>query len=170
MPHVARARALCGVLVAAVLAGLIAAAIASAGRVPAPGIWTYDNGDRVTATAGHAIFRAFLRVTPAGSSIFSLDGIVIGGKCRKHGRTSPAGAIGYSAVNTKKIAVHADGSFSATRKAVGDATGVKGTVKVKGVFNGTRVSGKVTAHLRNPNFGDCRGSGRFSRAKGERVG
>jgi hypothetical protein len=166
MRHPTPARA----LAASALACLLGASIAFAGTLPAAGVWIYDNGDTVSAKPGNAIFKAYLRVTPTGSRIESIDGILIGGKCRKNGRTQDAGTIGYSAVKKIPIHVNADGTFAATRKAVGDATGVKGKLRAKGTFTRNRVSGRVTVHLHNPNFGDCRGSGKFSRAKGEQVG
>jgi hypothetical protein len=157
-------------LAVSALGCLVGASIAFAGTLPAPGVWIYDNGDTVNAKPGNAIFRAYVRVGPTASNIYSIDGILIGGKCRKRGRTRDAGSIGYSAVNTKKIPLGADGKFSATRKAVGDATGVKGSIKVKGVITGTKMSGRVKVHLHNPVFGDCHGRGKFSRAKAEQVG
>jgi hypothetical protein len=157
-------------LATTVAAGLVVTAIAFAGALPAPGTWEYDNQATVNAKPGNATFRAYVHVAPPASNIYSVDGILIGGKCRKGGRTSPAGTIGYSAINTKKIPVGTDGKFAATRKARGDATGVKGKIRVKGLFSGKRVSGRVTVHLHNPVFGDCRGSGKFKRAKGEEIG
>jgi hypothetical protein len=162
-------RALCAAFAASALSGVLVASAASAGKLPADGIWVYNNGDNVRPTDGNAIFRAYLTVAAGKSNITSLDGIVFGGKCKKRGRTRPAGSIAYSAIPTL-ISVKPDGSFSATRKARGDATGVKGTVKVKGVFNGNRVSGTVTAHMHDPNFGDCTGTGRFSRDQATQVG
>src|SRR4051794_3925633 len=152
------------------LAMSLLVSVALAGKLPGEGVWIYDNGDTVTAKDGRAIFRAYVRVEAKGTSIFSVDGILFGGKCRKGGRSNPAGSMAYDLASKPEIRVHPDGSFSATRKAVGDATGVKGKVKVKGVFNGTRVSGRVTVHLHNPNFGDCRGRGKFAGAKGELAG
>jgi hypothetical protein len=162
-------RTLCAAFAVSALAGVLAATAASAGRLPADGTWVYNNGDNVRPADGNAIFRAYLSVIAGKSSITSLDGIVFGGKCKKRGRTRSAGAIAYSAIPTL-ISVKPDGSFSAIRKARGDATGVKGTVRVKGVFTGTHVSGTVTAHLHDPNFGDCKGTGRFSRDKATQVG
>jgi hypothetical protein len=156
------------VIAGAVAGGLLAAATAS-GALPAPGVWIYDNHETAGGKPGSAIFRAYVKVGPT-PNIYSIDGILIGGKCRKRGHTQPAGSIGYSAVNTRRIPVAADGKFAATRKAVGDATGVKGAIKVKGVIDGKRMSGTISVHLHNPVFGDCRGHGRFARAKGELVG
>jgi hypothetical protein len=145
-------------------------AAASASKLPAEGIWSYDNTATVKPTEGNAVFRAYLRVIPGKSNIYSLSGAVLGGTCkRKDGRTLPAGGMAYSAVRTI-IPVKPNGSFSATRNALGDAAGVKGTVTVKGVFAGTHVSGTITAHLLNPVYGDCKATGKFFRAKGVQIG
>ena len=157
-------------LILSALSVLLVAAAAFAGTLPAAGTWVYDNSATVKSTPGHASITAYVRISDSERSVTSFDGIVIGGKCRKGGHVSPAGTIGFSMKKNKVIEIGTSGRFSATRKAVGDATGVKGSVKVKGVIEGTKLSGKVTAHLHNPNFGDCRGSGKFSRAKGEQVG
>jgi hypothetical protein len=139
-------------------------------NLPAEGIWSYDNIATVKSAEGNAIFNAYLRVIPGKSNIYSLKGAVLGGTCkRKDGRTLPAGGIAYSAVRTL-ISVKPDGSFSATRNALGDAAGAKGTVTVKGVFDGTHVSGTITAHMHNLVYGDCKGTGKFFRAKGVQIG
>ena len=138
-----------------------------AGSLPATGTWLYDTP---SSKAGNTTFQAYVNVEPAASDIYAFNGILLGGRCRKGGHSRPAGSIGYSAAKTKKISVGPDGRFAATRRVVGDATGVKGSVRLKGVVDGSRMSGTVKVHMHNPVFGDCRGKGKFSRAKGELIG
>jgi hypothetical protein len=156
-------------LAVSVVLALVAATAALAGRLPAQGTWRYDNTATLKSVEGTAQFRVFVHVLASKANIYSLDGIVIGGTCKgKDGETHSAGATAFSAVRTL-VSVKRDGSFSAARNVVGDATGVKGTAKVKGVFNGAYVSGTVSVHMRNPIFGDCKATGKFVRAKGERI-
>jgi|GEM_PF-6923569 len=162
-------RGLYAALAVSALATLLVASAALAGKLPAKGIWFYDNTPTMKTTAGYVEFKAYLRVITGKSSIYSFDAVVIGGTCTmKNGRTVPDSLVGGSVVKTL-IPVKPNGSFSATRTAVGD-TGGKGTLIVKGVVNGIYVTGTVTAHMHDPNWGDCKGTGKFVRAKGTQIG
>jgi hypothetical protein len=132
-------------------------------KLPAAGIWRYASIGR------YAIFRAYLRVTPGKSSIYSFAVVVIGGTCKeKNGRIVTDSLVGASSARTL-IPVQRNGTFSATRNAVGDETGSKGTVRFKGVIHGIHASGTVTAHMHFPVLGDCQGTGKFA-SKGVRIG
>ncbi len=144
-----------------------AGAAPSAGKLPAAGDWRYDQVPTANTAGKYAVFDTYLRVTPGKSSVYSFSVIVIGGTCKKAGRTRTGSLVGGSSARTL-IPVEPDGSFSGTRSAVGDEAGSKGTVRFKGVFNGIRVSGTVTAHMHYPVFGDCQGTAKF-RGKGVRI-
>lgn len=141
---------------------------APANKLPGEGIWSYDHGPTMPATGKYATFQAYLRVSPGKSNIYSFSVVVIGGTCKqKDGQTITGELVGGSAAKTL-IPVKPDGSFSATRNAVGDETGSKGTVRFKGVFNGIHVNGTITAHMHYPALGDCQGTGKFQ-SKGVRI-
>jgi hypothetical protein len=154
-----------------VFAVLLTATAAFAGALPAQGVWSYDNTPTLKSAAGNAMFRGLLRVDSTGGSVYSVAVIVIGGTCKmKDGRTIHDSPVGGSAATLRvAIPVKANGSFSGTRNVVGD-TGGKGTLLLKGVFAGIHASGTATLHMHDPVWGDCRGSGRFVRAKGTQVG
>ena len=139
---------------------------AAASKLPAAGDWRYDQVS-TRATGTYAVFDVYLHAIPGKSSVYSFSVIVVGGTCKRGGRTFTGSLVGGSSASTK-IAVKPDGSFSGTRSAVGDETGSKGTVRFKGVFDGTRVSGTVTAHMHYPVLGDCQGTNTF-RGKGVRI-
>jgi hypothetical protein len=143
------------------------AAAASASKLPAAGTWSYDHGPTLPATGRYATFQAFLHVTPGKSDIYSFAVVVTGGTCKKDGRTVTDELVGGSAASTL-IPVKRDGSFSATRNAVGDETGSKGTVRFKGIIDGIHASGTITAHMHYPVLGDCLGTGKFL-SKGVRI-
>lgn len=137
-------------------------------KLPAAGIWRYDHGSTLPSTGRYAIFQAYLRVTPGKSSIYSFAVVVIGGTCKeKNGRIVTDSLVGASSARTL-IPVNRDGSFSATRNAVGDETGSKGTVRFRGVIHGIHLSGTLTAHMHYPVLGDCQGTGKFV-SKGVRI-
>lgn len=161
-------RGLCAALAVSALAALLAVAAAVAGKLPKAGDWDYEGNG---GPQGNATLSAWLHVIPGKSSIYSLTTIIIGGTCKmKDGRIVRDHPVGASTAATLKVVipVKADGSFSGTRNAVGD-TGGKGTVRVKGVFNGVHVSGTVTAHMHDPVWGQCQGTGKFVRVKGTKV-
>jgi hypothetical protein len=150
------------------LVALPIASAASVGKLPAEGVWLYDTSSNMKSAAGYVVFKAYLRVEAGKTSVYSFDAVVLGGVCKmKSGKIVRDSLVGGSVVRTH-IPVRADGSFSGTRTAVGD-TGGKGTLTVKGVFTGARVSGTVTAHMHDPNWGDCKGTGKVVRAKGMRI-
>jgi hypothetical protein len=132
----------------------------AANKLPAAGIWSYDHGPTLKATGKYAIFQAYLNVSPGKYDIYGFSVVVVGGTCKKDGRTDSYQLVGGSVTKTR-IAVKPNGSFSATRNAVGDEPGSKGTVRIKGVFDGIHVSGTATAHMHFPVLGDCQGSGKF---------
>jgi hypothetical protein len=144
-----------------------AAAAPSNSKLPAAGDWRYDQVPTSNTTGKYAVFDTYLHVIPGKSSVYSFSVIVIGGTCKKNGRTRTGSLVGGSSARTL-IPVKPDGSFSGTRSAVGDEAGSKGTVRFKGVFNGIRVSGTVTAHMHYPVWGDCLGTAKF-RGKGVRI-
>jgi hypothetical protein len=137
-------------------------------KLPAVGIWSYDHGPNLKATGAYAIFQAYLNVSPGKYDIYGFSVVAVGGTCKKDGRTDTGQLVGGSVTHTR-IAVKPNGSFSATRNAVGDETGSKGTVRLKGVFNGVRVSGTATVHMHFPVLGDCQGTGKFV-SRGVRIG
>jgi hypothetical protein len=156
------------VLAVSALVTLLATSAALAGKPPGPGDWLYDSTPTMKSVAGYAVFKAYLRVDGGKASVYSLDAIVLGGICKmKNGKLVPGSLVGGSVVRTQ-VAVKADGTFSGTRTALGDSGG-KGTLTVKGVFTGARLTGTVTAHMHDPNWGDCRGTGKFVRVKGVRI-
>jgi hypothetical protein len=138
-------------------------------KLPAPGIWLYDIPPNSTlpALGTYATVQAYLNVGPGKYDIYSFAVIVNGGTCKKDGRTDTNQLVSGTSAKTF-IAVKPDGSFSATRNAVSDESGSKGTVQLKGVFNGVHVSGKATVHMHYPVFGDCRATGKFQ-SKGVRI-
>jgi hypothetical protein len=144
-------------------------AVAPANRnLPAAGVWRYDQVPTTKFSTGkYAVFQALLRVNPGNDSVYSFSVVVIGGTCKRGGKIFTDSLVGGSSTSTL-IPVKPDGSFSGTRNAVGDETGSKGTVRFKGVFNGIRVSGTVTAHMHYPVLGDCQGTAKFV-AKGVRI-
>ena len=140
-------------------------------KLPAPGIWLYDipPGSTLPAIANYATVQAYLNVSPGRYAIYSFAVIVVkGGTCTKDGRTDPSMLVSGTSAKTL-IAVKPDGSFSATRNAVSDESGSKGTVQLKGVFNGVHLKGTATVHMHYPVFGDCRATGKFA-SKGVRIG
>jgi hypothetical protein len=157
-------------LAVSLLGALLVTSVAVAGKLPGQGDWLYDSAPTMKSTAGYVVFKAYLRVGDAGkASVYSFDAVVLGGTCTmKNGKIVHDSLVGGNVVKTQ-IPVRAGGSFAGTRTAVGD-TGGKGTLTVKGVFTGTRVSGTVTAHMHDPNWGDCKGTGKFVRATGVRIG
>jgi hypothetical protein len=155
-------------LALAVLIALTAASAALAGKLPGDGDWSYDSASNMKSAPGYVVFKAYLRVDAGKASVYSLSAIVLGGTCKmKNGTIVKDSLVGGDVVRTQ-IAVKPDGSFVGTRTARGD-TGGKGSLTVRGVFTGARVSGTVTAHMHDPNWGDCRGTGKFVRAKGVRI-
>lgn len=165
----ARARGLYAALAVSALAALFVASATLAGKLPAEGIWLYDNTPSMKTTAGYVEFQAYLRVISGKSTIYSFTAVVIGGTCKqKNGKTVPDSLVGGQVLKTL-IPVKPNGNFSATRTAVGD-TGGKGTLIVKAVVNGTSMTGTVTAHMHDPVWGDCKGAGKFVRAKGTQIG
>jgi hypothetical protein len=136
-------------------------------KLPAAGDWRYDQVPTSNTKGEYAVFDTYLHVIPGKSSVYSFSVIVIGGTCKKGGRTRTGSLVGGSSARTL-IPVKSDGSFSGTRSAVGDEAGSKGTVRFKGVFTGVRVSGTVTAHMHYPVWGDCLGTAKF-RGKGVRI-
>lgn len=166
-----RRRAVRAVLVALAVATTCAGPVALAGSLPGAGVWFFDNTANVNTADGHAIFRAYLRIDPARpTTLYSFDATVFGAKCKKNGRTLVQPIALASKANKANVTVRPDGTFAATRKVTGDALHVYGTATVRGTFTGARLSGKVVAHLHNPIWGDCRGTGRFSRAQGKLIG
>ena len=165
-------RSLCAVFAVSVLAGLLVASAALAGRLPASGIWRYDNRPTVKTTNGNAVFQALIVVEPGKSNIREIAGEVIGATCKtKDGRTirDAIAAFHLNGYTRAVISVRPDGSFSATKKSDSDVSR-GGTFTVKGVIRGKYVSGTVTAHEpHNAVWGDCKGTGKFVRAKGEQI-
>jgi hypothetical protein len=161
-------RGLCAALAVSAVPALVPSS-ALAGKLPKQGIWFYDSTPTMKVTAGYVEFRAYLRVGTGKSSIYSFDAVVIGGTCKMtNGRSVPDSLVGGNVLKTL-VPVKPDGSFSAMRSAVGD-TGGKGTLIVRGVITGAHVTGSVTAHMHDPNWGDCRGTGKFVLAKGNQIG
>lgn len=135
-------------------------------KLPAAGEWRYDQAPTDT-TGKYAVFNAYLRFTPGKSRVYAFSVTIIGGTCKKGGRTFTDSLVGGSSASTL-IPVKPNGSFSGTRNAVGDETGSKGTVRFKGVFDGVHVSGTVTVHMHYPVLGDCQGTAKL-RGKGVRI-
>jgi len=135
------------------------------------GIWLYDipPGSTLPAIANYATVQAYLNVSRGKYDVYSFAVIVVkGGTCTKGGRTDASTLV--SGTNAKTlIAVKPDGSFSATRNAVSDEAGSKGTVQLKGVFDGVHLKGTATVHMQYPVFGDCRATGKFA-SKGVLIG
>jgi hypothetical protein len=137
-------------------------------HLPAAGDWRYDQVPSTTFSTGKsAVFQAYLRIHPGKSSVYSFAVVVSGGTCKRGGKVFPDSLVGGSSASTR-IPIKPDGSFSGTRNAVGDEAGSKGTVRLKGVFDGAHVSGTVTAHIHYPVLGDCQGTAKFV-AKGVRI-
>jgi hypothetical protein len=137
-------------------------------HLPAAGDWRYDQVPSTTFSTGKsAVFQAYLRIHPGKSSVYSFAVVVSGGTCKRGGKVFPDSLVGGSSASTL-IPIKPDGSFSGTRNAVGDEAGSKGTVRLKGVFDGAHVSGTVTAHIHYPVLGDCQGTAKFV-AKGVRI-
>jgi hypothetical protein len=161
-----------GGVMALAAAGLLsgpsdATVAASAGKLPAKGIWAYDHGPTLPATGSFAIFQANLNVNAGKSNIYSFAVTVTGGTCKKNGQTDTGELVGGSAAKTL-IPVKPNGSFSATRNAVGDETGSKGTVQFKGTFAGIHATGTITVHMHYPVLGACAATGKF-RSNGVRI-
>jgi hypothetical protein len=162
------ARTTKAVLAVSALVALLATSTALAGKLPGTGDWLYDSTSTMKSAAGYVVFKAYVHVDGGKASVYSFDAIVLGGTCKmKNGKIVRDSLVGGSVVRTQ-IAVRPDGSFSGTRTALGDSGG-KGTLTVKGVITGARITGTVTAHMHDPNWGDCRGTGKFVRAKGVRI-
>jgi len=144
------------------------AAAPSSSKLPATGDWFYDEVPTSNATGKYAsAFQAYLHA--GKSSVYSFSVIIFGATCKKGGRIVTDTLVGGDSASIPiPIPVKPDGSFSGTRNAVGDETGSKGTVRLKGVFNGIHVSGTVTAHMHFPVEGDCQGTAKFV-AKGVRI-
>jgi len=137
-------------------------------HLPAAGDWRYDQVPSTTFSTGKsAVFQAYLRIHPGKSSVYSFAVVVSGGTCKRGGKVFSDSLVGGSSASTL-IPIKPDGSFSGTRNAVGDEAGSKGTVRLKGVFDGAHVSGTVTAHIHYPVLGDCQGTAKFV-AKGVRI-
>jgi hypothetical protein len=137
-------------------------------HLPAAGDWRYDQVPSTKFSTGKsAVFQAYLRIQPGKSSVYSFAVVVSGGTCKRGGKVFPDSLVGGSSSRTL-IPIKPDGSFSGTRNAVGDEAGSKGTVRLKGVFDGAHVSGTVTAHIHYPVLGDCQGTAKFV-AKGVRI-
>jgi hypothetical protein len=152
------------------LAFPLVASGALAGKLPPQqGTWRYDAPASFRITNQLALFRAYVKVVPSRPNIYAMDGTVFGGVCTKGGRTVKQPIVWAALHPRLVIPVKPDGSFAGTRSVVGDATGTKGTVSVKGVFNGTHVTGTVNEHLHDPNWGECIGTGKFT-SVGELVG
>lgn len=151
-------------LALAAIAALIAAAVAVAGSLPGQGPWYY-NHDIGASKRGRAQMQLSLSVQSDGAFVGQIQVVFIGGKCTKHGRTRRAGLVSFSeGAGTPPIRVNADASFSARFRVdnLNDETG-HGTASIRGVFNGTRVSGTVkVSHLRDRIFGTCRATGKFN--------
>jgi hypothetical protein len=152
-----------GALVLVALTVPLAAAGAHAGKLPAQeGDWLYDAPSAFKVTDKLALFRAYVHVTSDAPGIYGMDGTLFGGVCKKNGQARKQPIV-WAALHLRVlVGVKADGSFSGTRSVIGDATGTKGSVTVKGVFNGKHVTGTVVEHLHDPNWGACSGTGKFS--------
>ena len=166
-PDGTNAPATCSGTGSVTLTAVRASAGVSASKLPAEGDWRYDQVS-TKATSKYAVFDVYLHAIPGKSSVYGFSVIIIGGTCKKGGRTINDSLVGGSSARTL-IPVTPGGSFSGTRNAVGDETGSKGTVRFKGVFDGVHVSGTVTAHMHYPVLGDCQGTAKF-RGKGVQIG
>lgn len=159
-----RKRPLLSALSLSVIAGLAGTAVALAGTLPGMGGWYY-NHDIGSGRAGRAEMQLSLNVRSDGASVGGIQAVIIGGKCRKHGRTRRAGLVSVSeSAGTPPIPVKPDASFSATFRVdnLNDSVG-HGTASIKGVFHGTRVSGTIKVmRLHDAIFGTCKGTGRFT--------
>jgi hypothetical protein len=157
-------------LVLLALAFPLGASAASAGKLPPQqGAWKYDAPASYRITDRLALFRAYVKVTPDKPNIYAMDGTVFGGVCTKGGRTVKQPIV-WAALHLRVVVpIKPDGSFAGTRSVVGDATGTRGTISAKGVFNGTRVTGTVAEHLHDPDWGECTGTGKFV-SVGELIG
>ena len=144
---------------------------AVAGTPPPDGIWRYDNAPTLSTTRGDALFQTLVSFEPGQRNIRSIQGVVMHGTCKeKDGRTLHDALVDFSVNGYTKgiISVRPDGTFAGTLMSMTD-TGTHGTVVVKGAFNAKLVSGTVTVHNPHTAYGDCRGTGKFIRAKGVRI-
>ena len=84
-----------------------------------------------------------------------------------HGNLVAFGVNGYTRI---VIVTKADGSFSASKRSGSGFEVSRGaTFTVKGVVRGRYVSGTVTAREPHTAFGDCKGTGTFTRVPGKRI-
>jgi hypothetical protein len=146
-------------------AALLVAPTALAGSLPGPGAWIYNGSTKKVPS-----IKMFVQVNPPGtqSFIYSLQGFTAG-KCKK----SAISGTDFNVDTNRdlKIPIKPSGTFSSKWiPTIGDAAGEKGKVKIKGTFNGTKVSGTVTARQHGGAFGKCSASRKKYKAKGEQVG
>ncbi len=147
------------------LVGLAAAAATSAGQLPAPGIWDYNSA------RGNTSFSGFLEVSPGNhkSGFREMNGVVFPAMCKQNGRVRGGNLVAFGVNGYTKIVIVAkpDGSFSASMRSGSGYDVHRGaTFTVKGVVRGRFVSGKVTAHDPHHPYGDCKGTGTFTRVRG----
>lgn len=167
-----------GVLWAAVAAaavvGLPAASATSSGWLPAEGSWEYDNTKTLRVATGTAEFRglAYIWAGSRRSGFVEVDGWVNGGICKSKSGAAVKGSVVPFHLNgyTKfVVAIKRDGTFSASKHSDGDVSS-GATFTLKGVVRGKHVTGTVTAHTpHDAVYGDCKATGKFSRAKGIKI-
>jgi hypothetical protein len=140
---------------------MLLAPTAMAGSLPAPGSWVYNGTTKAVPSV-----KFYVNTTPGAANIYSVDAIV-SGRCGKQHSSIFAVAV----QNEIHLAVKDNGTFSTKWfKTVGDATGEKGKAKIKGVFKGTKVTGRITARQHGSAFGKCSASKKKFKATGEQVG
>ena len=160
----------CGARTALALAALAVAPAASAGAVPASGIWQYDDNTPTLSTVrGDAVFQALVNFGPGERNFRSIQGVVTRGTCQtKAGATISDSLVDFSVNGHTKgvLSVKANGAFSGSLSSVTD-TGAHGTVTVKGVLSARQVTGTVTVHNPRTAYGDCRDGEVISGRRGE---
>lgn len=131
-------------------------------------MWRYDS------TRGDTSFRGVLKVLRGNrtSGFVFIDGVVFPATCKQNGRVRGGNLVAFGVNGYTKVVIvtKPDGSFSASKRSGSGFDVHRGaTFTVKGVVRGRYVSGTVTAHDPHHPFGDCKGTGTFTRVRGEPI-
>jgi hypothetical protein len=149
-----------------VLGALLAASTADA-RLPGYSDWVYDT----KVPSGGTVFRAMVEFNGKGSGfIYSVDAVLVHGRCKTtKGRVFTemlvGGGNGSYPGGPFNIPIKPNGRYSGAKHVINDT----GTMTLKGVFTGTKMSGTVTLHVHNSAWGDCRATGKFAHVQGVRI-
>lgn len=148
---------------------LVGSSAAMAGKLPARGLWDFDN----SSTNAKVSLTAYVAIVPGSKSYFRvLRGETVNAVCidPKLHRTVHGGLASFDVNGYSKgvISIKPDGTFSAKLKSNDDVSG-GGTFSVKGVVSGIYLSGTITVDNPHTTWGDCKSPPTSFRVRGHQM-